>query len=876
MVRTLLERFVEHVPGARHWRALGVCAHARVTTEALLAGVLGAESAAGAFDWLRGLSFVEQGPAGLFPHDLAREVLEADLRWRDPEGYRDLHGRGPLLVRRLRASGGAGPAAGRRRPPVPAAPGSNRPFYDWASFGHASAEVPRRRAARRWWTSSGATRASSRRASPTTGWPAARRTSSPSGTARSRSWGSPPPSPGERDRAGRGRRSRPGRRLALRAGARAPARGRAPAAPPLLRRPGRLPGRGDAQHGGDGGHPALAHHPPPGVVLRRRRRAGALAPPFEPIRFPRAPEADFMVGGRRYGVFAHDWRADPPQPGSSASWPSTCRTAPPESLPGPRRPPRAALAAGLRGRRAPGPAGLPPPPLEANPLLRSRLLARADARGPPGGTLRALLRTRRRPCAAPREEKLYRALRLTYLEPAPTQERAAERLGLPFNTYRYRLAGASSGSPSASGGASSRPTAPPDARRRRAGPIRQRLGWRSAPAGPMLPPEHERPGGTCDDELRLRRRRRRRALRRRRDRDAPGPGRAPRPAGGPGAVPQRDPAGPLHPPPRPAPPGPLGAAGAHRGHRLSAGHVDDVPLRRLPARGPRPRVRRRRLGLRPAPGAARHPPGRRRRGAGAELREGFAVEHLLHRERVRGRQRAPRRVRPHPRPPDRRRRRQALASARAVRAPAYETAPALACWYFTYFSDVPTPRLEMHVLPRAGRSSPTPPATACWPSSSAGPSTSSRGARRPEGSLMAARGPGAGPGRARARRPARGAHLRHRRPAELPPPAVRARAGPSSATPAATRTRSWRWASATPCVTPSCWRRPPATASRGPPAARDGPRRLRAAPERRHAARLPREPPRRAGPPRLSWPASGPPCATGHRTPPGWCWPPRD
>jgi hypothetical protein len=44
------------------------------------------------------LSFIEHGPEGLFPHDLAREVLDADLRWRDPEGYRDLNIR---LVRSL-------------------------------------------------------------------------------------------------------------------------------------------------------------------------------------------------------------------------------------------------------------------------------------------------------------------------------------------------------------------------------------------------------------------------------------------------------------------------------------------------------------------------------------------------------------------------------------------------------------------------------------------------------------------------------------------------------------------------------------------------------------------------------------------------------
>jgi hypothetical protein len=36
----------------------------------------------------------------------------------------------------------------------------------------------------------------------------------------------------------------------------------------------------------------------------------------------------------------------------------------------------------------------------------------------------------------PRDEKLFRAVDRTYLRPAPTQERAAELLGLPFSTYR--------------------------------------------------------------------------------------------------------------------------------------------------------------------------------------------------------------------------------------------------------------------------------------------------------------------------------------------------------------------------------------------------------------------------------------------------------
>ena len=41
--------------------------------------------------------------------------------------------------------------------------------------------------------------------------------------------------------------------------------------------------------------------------------------------------------------------------------------------------------------------------------------------------------------ASPRDLKLYRALHHTYFQPAPTQERAAELLDLPFSTYRRHL-----------------------------------------------------------------------------------------------------------------------------------------------------------------------------------------------------------------------------------------------------------------------------------------------------------------------------------------------------------------------------------------------------------------------------------------------------
>jgi hypothetical protein len=75
--------------------------------------------------------------------------------------------------------------------------------------------------------------------------------------------------------------------------------------------------------------------------------------------------------------------------------------------------------------------------LALNPLRRSRLLV--DDSTP--ARLQALLREALDGFkAVRRDEKFHRALFHTFFEPAPTQEAAAERLGLPFNTYRYQLA----------------------------------------------------------------------------------------------------------------------------------------------------------------------------------------------------------------------------------------------------------------------------------------------------------------------------------------------------------------------------------------------------------------------------------------------------
>lgn len=90
VVRRLLEQFVDDLPTPDHRVALDTCALARATTHRHLRATVGRDDVDELFDWLRLLSFVREGPHGLVPHDLARHVLSADVRWRDPGRYRAL------------------------------------------------------------------------------------------------------------------------------------------------------------------------------------------------------------------------------------------------------------------------------------------------------------------------------------------------------------------------------------------------------------------------------------------------------------------------------------------------------------------------------------------------------------------------------------------------------------------------------------------------------------------------------------------------------------------------------------------------------------------------------------------------------------------
>ncbi|MFD9053512.1 AAA family ATPase [Streptomyces zaomyceticus] len=104
VVATLLPQLIGNTPSDSHRKALEVCAHAHVTSESLLRSLLGGDTAE-LFSWLRRQPFVEATGSGLYPHDAVREVLEADLRWRDPEGFSVMHHAMRLqLLHRLRSA----------------------------------------------------------------------------------------------------------------------------------------------------------------------------------------------------------------------------------------------------------------------------------------------------------------------------------------------------------------------------------------------------------------------------------------------------------------------------------------------------------------------------------------------------------------------------------------------------------------------------------------------------------------------------------------------------------------------------------------------------------------------------------------------------
>lgn len=457
VVKTLMERFVQQVPGPAHRAALEACALVRITTEALLGEMLAmpasgpaSEGTHALFNWLRELSFIESSAEGIFPHDLARETLATDLRWRNPDWYVELHHRARKYYTD-HLSQMSGLAQQRLMLDTVFLHRENaviRSFFDWQTTGNMipyaleESDIP----ALEKMVATYEGEESAKLAvhwfggypQNVTVWRDAE--GSPLGFVLSLPLSMLGDQEAKLDPAVEQTRTYLEKFAPLRAGEVATlfrfwmARDTYQSISPIQ---------------------SLIFI----QVAKHYLTTPGLAFTFFPCADPdfwaailsyaeltRLPDADFEIGIKHYGVYGHDWRAMPP-----AVWIArlaekevgvkTQTTSPPTPEPLiflSRDDFSNAVKQALQDFARPS-------GLTANPLLRSRLLSEAAAAGTGSRERSEILKSRINEAADslrihPRDEKLFRALDKTYLHPALTQEAAAELLDLPFSTYRRHLA----------------------------------------------------------------------------------------------------------------------------------------------------------------------------------------------------------------------------------------------------------------------------------------------------------------------------------------------------------------------------------------------------------------------------------------------------
>lgn len=90
LIAALLASLLREAPSEAHVTGLATCAKVWLTTEDLLREMVGADAPA-VFAWLQRQPFVVSRPRGLTPHELTRDVLDAEFERRSPERYRALH-----------------------------------------------------------------------------------------------------------------------------------------------------------------------------------------------------------------------------------------------------------------------------------------------------------------------------------------------------------------------------------------------------------------------------------------------------------------------------------------------------------------------------------------------------------------------------------------------------------------------------------------------------------------------------------------------------------------------------------------------------------------------------------------------------------------
>jgi hypothetical protein len=157
---------------------------------------------------------------------------------------------------------------------------------------------------------------------------------------------------------------------------------------------------------------------------------------------PRATGADFVVGGRRYGLYGHDFRRVPVD-ALMELWTERALAQDPAWRPAATEDALVLSQADFADAVRQALRDLHRPDLLArNPLLRTRVVRdRAGTGDPDGDVLAALVGDAVDALRGhPRDDKLLRAVDRTYVHPSPNQEAAAEVLGLPFSTYRRHLA----------------------------------------------------------------------------------------------------------------------------------------------------------------------------------------------------------------------------------------------------------------------------------------------------------------------------------------------------------------------------------------------------------------------------------------------------
>ncbi len=439
VVTELVGHLVREIGSSERRRALELAAHARRTTEDLLQGITGAGGAHELFTWLRGLPYVSTHRDGVALHPIVRDAIDADFRWRDPPGYRALH---LDLARHLlaRLATARGPEGERTFLDLLYLRRVNAAVHrsvDFDTLGTGWAEVPRPDEREAVVALVGAHEPSGRRVAEH--WFDRQRDAftvlrAPSGepvvVSLHLSFAEIPRDARELDPA----LDEIHRFLEARGGLQAGQRvivsrllvGRDPSSDGRLRH----------------NRPMMRWLTEPGVVFAftalsdGERWADALA------EVGHARAGAFDAGGRAAPIFVGDFRARAPSEWAlhaltrDLDGPAAAATAATAGDVGLDRP---ALGAALRQAledftRA--------DQLQRNPLLRSRWLHRAASGEPPSPqVLRRLLREAVQSMTLhPRDARRARALEAAFLNPAPSREAAAERIDVPFSTFRRHLA----------------------------------------------------------------------------------------------------------------------------------------------------------------------------------------------------------------------------------------------------------------------------------------------------------------------------------------------------------------------------------------------------------------------------------------------------